>query len=672
MLSLGDDQAQHRDLVGGKAAALATATRAGHRTVDGFVLTTAGTQQLDRGNAEPVLDAVRAAWEQLTDGGAGRVVARSSSVVEDAEDDSMAGRYETVADVADWDDLRASVQTVLASRQDVAADTELSEDHAIAVLVQRQLEPDWGGVAFGVAPVSGRPDRRVVVAGDGAPEELVAGTVEGDRWVTEPDGAVIESSRNRGTDVPVEVIGQVVELVGAVGELFGEPQDIEWAADADGTVWLLQARPVTTQVTGVPTGPVLGTGPIAETFPACLSALERDLWLPPLRAAIATALEVTAVAASDDIDSSPVVVDVDGHPAVDLELFGRVESETSPIRDRVRRIAASWRLGRLRSALPRAARRIVRDADEALATVDELHEYDTAQLLDLLDNSGPVLRSLHGHEALIGLLADPGDTEVTGTGVGLRALAAARRDGLDGREAIARDPAILALCAPRISGTPSLPPTDDLPPLRGGAPDPDDPGVLREALRMRVRWVHELTARASEELGRRLASDGLLDDPDRIRDVALAELCDAVHDGTRPALADSPGDDGLPTRFRLTEDGVPVPEAGSGDEGVAAGGGVGQGPALHHRPDDGLDHIGHDVVLVTENLDPDLAPVLPRLAGLVATTGNPLSHVAILARESGIPTVVGLASAFDRLPDGHQVRVDGDAGDVQLQEEEAT
>lgn len=637
------------------------------------MLTTHGSRPLDEGDDETVLDAVREAWEQLVDGSAtGRVVVRSSSVVEDAADESMAGRYETVADVTDEDELRAALQIVLDSRQDVAEDSDLPDDHPIAVLVQQQLDPDWGGVAFGVEPVSGRPDRRIVVAGHGAPEELVSGTAEGDRWETEPDGTIVAAPEERSTDVPDQVVTRVVELVGQVGELFEEPQDVEWAADADGTVWLLQTRPVTTTITGVPTGPVLGTGPIAETFPQHLSALERDLWLPPLRAGAATALEAAAVASSDAIEASPVITEVRGRPVVDLELFGRVRAQSSPIRDRVRRIAASWRLGRLRAALPRVARRVVGEADEALADVDELGGYDTDQLLDLLDNSGPVLRSLHGHELLIGLLSEAGGSEVTGTGVGLRALAAARRDGLDGREAIARDPAIMALSAPRIGAPPRLPPTEDLPPLRGGAPDPEDPGVLREALRMRARWVQELTARASEELGRRLAADGLLDDPDDVRHVPLDELREAIEQGVRPTLAERPDDEPLPTRFRVTEDGVPVPQVGSGDHCVAAGGGVGQGPVHLHESGDDLDGIEDDVVLVTRELDPDLAPLLPRLAGLVACSGNPLSHVAILAREAGVPTVVALNNAFELLEEGQVVRVDGDGGAVEPQEKETT
>ena len=48
-------------------------------------------------------------------------------------------------------------------------------------------------------------------------------------------------------------------------------------------------------------------------------------------------------------------------------------------------------------------------------------------------------------------------------------------------------------------------------------------------------------------------------------------------------------------------------------------------------------------VLVVRTLDPALAGVLPTVAGLVAETGSPLSHLAILAREYQVPAVVGLA-----------------------------
>ena len=84
--------------------------------------------------------------------------------------------------------------------------------------------------------------------------------------------------------------------------------------------------------------------------------------------------------------------------------------------------------------------------------------------------------------------------------------------------------------------------------------------------------------------------------------------------------------------------------------------------AVHHgtgSPPDGS-------VLVVRTLDPALAVHLPRLGGLVAETGSVLSHLAILAREYGIPTVVGVAEAVERFEPGAVVLVDGTTGEVVL------
>lgn len=87
------------------------------------------------------------------------------------------------------------------------------------------------------------------------------------------------------------------------------------------------------------------------------------------------------------------------------------------------------------------------------------------------------------------------------------------------------------------------------------------------------------------------------------------------------------------------------------------------GDVCHRVP---LPDSARDPVLVVATLDPGLAAALPSLAGLVAETGSALSHLAILARELGVATVVGLPGARRRLPAGARVLVDGRSGEVQL------
>jgi pyruvate,water dikinase len=120
----------------------------------------------------------------------------------------------------------------------------------------------------------------------------------------------------------------------------------------------------------------------------------------------------------------------------------------------------------------------------------------------------------------------------------------------------------------------------------------------------------------------------------------------------------------VPAAFRLTHSGIVLAAAPVSSRAVR-----GQ-PASAGRVDGTVRHRvtptnGHGPwVLVTHHLDPALAPLLPEVAGVVAETGSSLSHLAILARELGIPAVVGAVGAVERLPIGTRVVVDGTVGAV--------
>jgi phosphoenolpyruvate synthase/pyruvate phosphate dikinase len=70
--------------------------------------------------------------------------------------------------------------------------------------------------------------------------------------------------------------------------------------------------------------------------------------------------------------------------------------------------------------------------------------------------------------------------------------------------------------------------------------------------------------------------------------------------------------------------------------------------------------------LVTGSTNVGWTPLVPRLAAVVTDIGGSLSHAAIVARELGIPAVVGCGDATLRLKTGDRVRVDGGAGTVTL------
>jgi pyruvate, water dikinase len=101
-----------------------------------------------------------------------------------------------------------------------------------------------------------------------------------------------------------------------------------------------------------------------------------------------------------------------------------------------------------------------------------------------------------------------------------------------------------------------------------------------------------------------------------------------------------------------------------GLSGHPAGIGWGTGRACVVNCECELSRVGPGDILVTKVAGPALGQVLPQVAGVVAELGGSTSHLASLARERGIPMVLGVLDATRRIPDGAQVAVDGVAGVV--------
>ena len=98
--------------------------------------------------------------------------------------------------------------------------------------------------------------------------------------------------------------------------------------------------------------------------------------------------------------------------------------------------------------------------------------------------------------------------------------------------------------------------------------------------------------------------------------------------------------------------------------GLAASRGVYEGPARVIAGPSEFDRIEKGDVLVTVSTTEAFNILLPLLGAIVTDSGGLLSHSAIVAREYGIPGVVGTREATERIADGARVRVDGDAGEV--------
>ncbi|GAU69546.1 phosphoenolpyruvate synthase family protein [Streptomyces sp. NBRC 110611] len=236
------------NLVGGKAAALGEMLQAGELVPDGFCLTTAAFDGLSSA-ADELPDGLRAqivtAYERL---GAGAVAVRSSATAEDLPFASFAGQQDTYLDVVGADAVVKAVQNCWASLWNERA-VQYREANGIghdtarmAVIVQRMVDPEVAGVLFTANPVTGTRTETVVDAAPGLGTAVVDGHGRPDHYVLKDHR--MSTTRTGCLDGP-----QLDELRSTglrLQNLFDSPQDVEWAIDKNGLLWLLQSRPVTT------------------------------------------------------------------------------------------------------------------------------------------------------------------------------------------------------------------------------------------------------------------------------------------------------------------------------------------------------------------------------------------------------------------------------------------
>ncbi len=625
-------------------------------------------------------------------------VVRSSAPAEDTAATSFAGLHESYVNVRGVPALLEAVRQVWASlwtdrallyRQELGLDVFASN---MAVVVQELMTGEISGVAFSQSPLD--ESQAVVEAVWGLNEGLVDGTIEPDRWIVERETGELlqhyqplrtqkmassvgeakaggETGVTGGTrlvplepaerDSPplsAETLRKVLKAAAAAERLFGRPQDVEWTI-ADGGLWLLQSRPIST----------LGSRMQAEAE-AELIARERA----EIEVRTALTLQDPGPAQSSR-DERPWYLNLRKSFGNLQELRRTVEEVAIPgmesEADTMARVdlpslsaeGLAAELARRQEALARWEQVYYRDFIPLAHGVrlfgqvynDKVRPADPYEFIDLLTGSG--LLSVD-RNALLQELARRHAVEDPDLG-------AALDDYLDRFGSGQGTPASVR-SQERERLLPLLAEMARRPQAKGAPHSAPAAGYLERFAGEDRRFQEELL-----DLAR--ASYRLRDDDnvhiDRIRRLTQAALAETqAREARAQGRAPTQNTQDAPLRS--------APQAGAAGPsgapllkarqlvGQPAGPGIAVGRARVTLRTEDLYAFQSGEILVCDSLDPSMTFVTPLAAAIVERRGGMLVHGAIIAREYGLPCVTGVPDATRDIHTGDLLTVDGFLGIV--------
>jgi pyruvate,water dikinase len=259
--ALADLRAADEALFGGKSASLGELIAAGIPVPPGFAAST-------EAEVEEIADAYKALGEPA-------VAVRSSAIGEDSAETTFAGLQDTFLWVRGAEQVAAAVRDCRASLDNPEAVSYrermgIEGKPAMGVAVQEMVDAAVSGVMFTCNPVSGDPSTVAVnaswglgvavVGGEVTPDEYRVSKVTGEvlhrtigpkriQYVAGAEGAEqvdVAADRQEVPCLDDRQLKSLVELGRRVERHFGGHQDVEWAIDGDGELFVLQSRPVTT------------------------------------------------------------------------------------------------------------------------------------------------------------------------------------------------------------------------------------------------------------------------------------------------------------------------------------------------------------------------------------------------------------------------------------------
>ncbi len=233
-----------QSLAGGKGGMLAKMYQADYPVPEGFVVLATAFKKNKLDNR---------AWEKIKtylngirkNNKSACFAVRSSALSEDSASASFAGEFETVLNVKTDEDIKDAIYKVFKSKdservKSYSEEKGMEKSQQIAIVIQLMIQPEISGVLFTADPVTGSHRNMVGNYVHGLGEQLVSGENNADEFKLEKPKGVYNG--------PAELkryASKLYQYAERLEKEQGIPQDIEWSI-ADGKLYILQARPITT------------------------------------------------------------------------------------------------------------------------------------------------------------------------------------------------------------------------------------------------------------------------------------------------------------------------------------------------------------------------------------------------------------------------------------------
>lgn len=700
-----------REQIGGKAFNLGHLVSAGFEVPPGIVLL--ATTPFD----DPSLAAA------LSRVGAGPFAVRSSGGDEDGADGSLAGMFRSILEVQ-VADVPSAVEECRQAARDVSGIDNDPGQGQVAVVIQEMVSAKVAGAAFSADPVTGDRETTVITATHGLADRLLAGEVNGDEWEVE-SGTPRERHHETGALSPW-LASRVADLAAGVATEFDRPVDIEWAWDGE-TLWLLQARPITglpREVSWETTAPgVYHRGfRFGEWMPGPVSTLFEDWMLSVME----HRLHELHLAEIGQTAPEPLHVVVNGWyfyslnflPVPGASLLRSLPGIIRCLFSNPRRVAVMFpqtaRFGypvyedEWRCVLLPRYRQATKDAEASVEFAPP------EKLIDMIDQLSKLAGEYFASVTVVAGSAYKLETQLARfwskhlSEVGDSHMSLLQ--GLQSPDGLQAAPMIesLDLYHPPLSADPPKRPAGpDLVPEREQK-TAEAVSALRNSPRkakrfcrllddaqhlvpVREQQLAELTLpwpvlrRATLRLGHHLVATGSIDEPDDVFFLTKAEIEDQLDSSTAMQATVRRRKDDFDAAKRLSPPlmvgKAPLairlmfsttnrllgsrPNDRSLLNGVPASPGRASGPVRIVRGAADFDRFKEGEVLVAPLTAPAWTTLFGRAAAVITDVGSGLAHASIIAREYGLPAVVGCGNATQVLTDGQIVTVDGSTGTIE-------